>query len=235
MRTFEEHTDELLFDYIEGNLARDELSTMEKELLSNQSLLEELEIWKSSQVVEDFHDTNALESSILLQIKAPFSIINYLNIILFGSLIFISGIQKENNLPITAPNENPSNQLESIAPTTVEILKVESIQPVSQPFSKIKIPAMFKVDSHSSEEYVEERRFIMIETVDKISLPSFIAKVASADILILPISEESHKLTDSNYKYEKGKAPEKRAKRNNAGFMKGKVPYVVPMDSQNFY
>jgi hypothetical protein len=59
--------DKRLFDYLEGNLSAEQALELEQEITSDATLAGELEHWKDAVFVQDFYDTQVLEERLLLQ------------------------------------------------------------------------------------------------------------------------------------------------------------------------
>jgi anti-sigma-K factor RskA len=59
--------DKRLFDYLEGNLSAQQARKLEQEIASDATLAGELEHWKDAVFVQDFYDTRVLEEKLLLE------------------------------------------------------------------------------------------------------------------------------------------------------------------------
>ena len=87
MKYSEEDIDIMLFDYLEGNLPEDEIKLIESQIASDPLIKEELTLWESSYIHEDFFDTSVVESSIYEK-KFHHSISHFTSI-LFWCAVFV--------------------------------------------------------------------------------------------------------------------------------------------------
>jgi anti-sigma factor RsiW len=66
----EQATDKLLFQYLEGELTDEQTRTLEARLAADPALRSELDLWQAAYVTPDEHDTTALEGRLLKE-SAP--------------------------------------------------------------------------------------------------------------------------------------------------------------------
>ncbi len=224
----EEHIDEVLFDYLEGNLADIELAEIEKELTVNNALKDELDLWEATKVKEKFYDTKQLESVILNETKSSFSILQYLNIALIISMVFIVGIQKfelsSDQITIDAQTENNDSSI-------VEFNKVNIIKPsLITEINAINLPDI-KPDNISTSNIYSN-----VNPIDNIPVKGSFIHEMHIDIPSKPnIPKISYHTLKSKKKKHKSAKKEKQRNKPASTFKKGKVPYVVPIDAKNFY
>jgi len=104
MRTSEEHIDNMLFNYLEGNLSDDKAQQVEREITSDPLIEGELNLWKQSFVHADFYNTTTIEPQ-LLQSPGSFGFTFFLNSILVVCIALISSTNPKIN-PISTSHQN---------------------------------------------------------------------------------------------------------------------------------
>lgn len=234
MKYSEENIDIMLFDYLEGNLTRNEALEVEEHIASDPLIKEELNTWERSYVKpEKFPALTALESQ-LLQSPASFSFTLFLNSILLVCVTFIAGINPDIfSSPINQNKMLPP--IEAKKPSSELVYQRSNINPVEVAKSKINISQ-------------QETEVINSETSAAITMP-----VSELDHISPSWDQHHEKLPDfisfKNTRKQGGatkKEIRRRAKKLRQmkrksmrdqmalEFIKGDIPYVVPVDPKNF-
>lgn len=232
-----ESMDMLLFDYLEGNLSEEKVIEFEKELASDLSLQEELGIWETSYIDCDYYDTTDIEATILSKTKPRYNITSYLNMLLIICISFISSIQPEvdvNSSAIPEPvhlnalanKEEKSTFIveEKTTPTIVAkpLIQQKNIMPyegimshrVDEKIAMIPLSRIEKLPLH-----LDEYLLTPSIPVDKIAYRTTTVKKKPTRKALKEIRKMKKKATEDRMANE---------------FIKGNVPYVVPINTSNF-
>jgi len=237
MNQSEENMDLMMFDYLEGNLKGEKLNEFEKELLADEMLRDELNVWESSYLKREFYDTSELESRILRKPTSNFTIIAYLNAFLIICLSFISSTQYRVTHVVQPLSELALVENLNIKPAFI------NRQTVITP-SKI-VPRELPVTHELPDEKVipditkqgDKKPFFNVTAIENIatqqpvsSVPPFISlksmKRIKPEAILAVKNKEQKKAKRIKHKPVKS-YPEPK-------FIKGKIPYVVPLNSENF-
>lgn len=229
MRDWENDRDALVFEYLEGNLPAEETAQLEKEVMLNQELNEEVSMWKEAYLNFEYHDTRRLEKSLLKPTRQFFPFKWHLNALLLGALVFILSIDSrklESNTSFyeTLPGEYTPNRKTVEEYPTILPLPNEASETTPEKKEGIQTPVK---ENRSSSERVVQRRFDLPEKLAPKQMK--LKSITETHIDINPISikkaEEKHK--------KKKKLRVKRPRqRHNYFFPRGS--YVVPINPQNF-
>lgn len=238
MSASEEQIDKMLFNYLEGNFSDEKALQVEREIASDPLIREELNLWKSSYIHDDFYGTSVIENS-LLQKHHPFNPITlFLNSILVIGIAFISGTSTKTDLfsmpssPIIQPIEiiaivpkSTMAKINSKPEVKIHVLKSNSkIEPendgllshlITQDNKQEHIPSIEKLPIDLNKYAINPHQFIIEPKLD-------------------PPTKAIKKIDRKTLRaYRKLK---RKAERNRMAskFIKGDIPYVVPVNTNNF-
>jgi len=237
MRYSEEDIDIMLFDYLEGNLPDNELELVNLQIAEDPIIREELSLWKSSYVQADFYNTSALESTLVRRSVPAFNFNFHLNSILIICIAVFTGTKIN-----THGLELNTNQM--------QILTIESIPPEIQIQSVEKVTTSKKIPPIETTgvvlEYEKSVQGEIAISVPEPIWPNFapvinelqinpIENIAMDSRQMSPFLVKDVKKMDRKSKRAKQKMQRKAVQNQKASeFLKGNVPYVVPVDTQNF-
>lgn len=266
----QEAQDLLYFEYLEGELSSEESSALEQDLAANPALMEELESWKETYIVQDFYETELLEGKLLSANQVPdkFTFSTSLNVVVLAVMTTLLSFmlitdESQERLRIF-PEASTHAAVEEAVPEKAEEaeeresqirLKKEGIENVKAKANKAR-----KVDEQPNgmPEGLEEEEFaVSTSTNHKESAANMSSRKLPTSIESLPREMDNHHLGDLLSETEvkpvpilqKQKAPKISRKqqrmiekkidkalqeRKAREYMKGNIPYVVPLNSQNF-
>ena len=236
MNYSDENIDVMLFDYLEGNLSEEESVRVESQIASDPLIKQELNIWKQSYVESEDYTTSILESQ-LLHSPGSFSFTLFLNSILVVCLTIISS---------TNPKPDPFSISQSHTKNS-EVMKGEKLQSLFS-YHSIGIPvislkSLSEVQTMESNELMSN---VKISHHPALQLPemSMLTPARNETLIILPKTmvveqEQEGELCTIKELRKKEKAirkMHKKAERERMAFefMKGDIPYVVPVNPNNF-
>ena len=234
MKWSDRNMDRVMFDYLEGELSGEERHQLEVEALHNDVLREELELWQSSYVDSEFYDTSLLEGSLVSIPKiTPFSSFTfYLNSILIIAISFISStkVQLEPEM-LTVRNTFTATRIEAKIPE----LKPGEFVPVS-PTTLNGIPETYSSNDPAFDLSFdrEEIDFEIMEMHPMVWSDLQMNPEGKVEIKALKVPvklREKDRKKLRQIERMKGRAERER---RAAEFMRGNIPYVVPIDTQNF-
>lgn len=229
MRDWENDRDALVFEYLEGNLPTEEAAQLEKEVMLNHELNEEISMWKEAYLNFEYHDTRRLEKSLLKPTQQFFPLKWHLNALLLGVLVFTLSIDSwklESNTSFhkTIPEEYVSNRKTVEEYPTILLSPNEASETTPEKKGGIQTPIK---ENRSSSERVMQRRFDVPE------------KLAPKQVKLKPITETSIdinpisiKKAEEKHKKKKKLRVKRPRQRHNYFFPRGS--YVVPINPQNF-
>lgn len=234
MRRPEENMDLMIFEYLEGNMSMEEQYDFEAQAAVDELLKEELELWKSTYITSEIPDTGVLENA-LIQKPSPFtSFTFYLNTILIVAISFISNTQIEKEIDVVHRIEIPSIELVKKVPANFKeengrfipaIHKIdmedktafEEIEELSQPKNKVFLTYLKTRSLYFDEYWMDPNEHVEISKVKHVKI------------------FKDQKKTDRKQLRHLRKMRNKAARQRRAHeFMKGDVPYVIPIDTKNF-
>ena len=235
MRVSEEHIDMMLFDYLEGNLSGTEIKQVESQIASDPLIKEELNIWRKSYIQEDYFPTVALESQ-LLQSPVSFSFTLFLNSILLICLTIISSTNPKDDPFSTSPisyRNLPS--LERKIPSNQITFPQRTIEP------EYVVGVTYFISPEKTDNYENENIQDFHGTIPELAMltpelihyskkhPNSLEIKKGQDLKMLSRKEIRKKERELR-RLKKKSAIDKMA----AEFMKGDIPYVVPVNPNNF-
>lgn len=236
----DESLDLLLFQYVEGELTADQTRQLEMELATNATLQEELNAWRAAFVEADYYDTRTLEEKLLVKPAGWFyarSSTWVFVLLLVASWFRLSPEPTEYQavIPVKPSSASPTlvpfptttipmeskKSPEFRSPTVVETQRV--IVPEILSFERTKpAPAMTEIQP------LEPKRMGSIDSLEAVS-PHLAIHITQAKAGAQP-----KKLTRQQQRQIIRLKEQARQQRQANEFMKGNVPYVVPLHSTNF-
>ena len=250
--------DLLLFDYVEGSLPADERRSLEARLEADASLREELALWEESVVTANHPDTSRLEKS-LLKPAAPawmrLSLNTWVCLLTTTVLLLRPNPLSTETAALVAKNSAKTPVLATSHTTepvvrrpevasgnqpTREIVRKSQTKRFEQFLPKTQIPTV--TETESSLEAVEQADtasrplFAVVEPVvaaklPKTPLPPVALEVRQPKIRKVPVAKTLTRQEKRQIRQLKERALQQRQANE---FMKGNVPYVVPLKSNNF-
>lgn len=235
MKYSEEDIDIMLFDYLEGNLPEDEIKLVESQIASDPLISEELNTWKQSYIQADHYQTAAMESQ-LLKSSGSFSFTLFLNSVMLVCLTLISStnpkidpfststIRHQTITSLTAIKPTSHIDFHNIAIHPHQIMPVE----VNSSLKKMLIKeATVKTPLLSPTPEIANLPFGLVDYVIKHPASIETAEAMDAPLITQKVSRKEERAL---------RRMKKKALRDKAAseFIKGNIPYVVPIDPQNF-
>ncbi|MCU0355324.1 MAG: hypothetical protein MUD08_16550 [Cytophagales bacterium] len=245
----ENSLDLLLFGYVEGNLPADELRSLEARLETDASLREELALWEESVVTADYPDTSRLEKS-LLKPAAPAWMRLSLNAwvcLLVTTVLLLR--------PNRLATETAAPISETLAEAPVFAISHKTAPPMREPevaagnqwVRRVAGKPQAKrfrqnlpkttVEIAAQPDTASRLPFAAIEPVVAAKLPKtappppVALEVRQPKIRKVPVAKTLTRQERRQIRRLKEKALQQRQANE---FMKGNVPYVVPLKSDNF-
>lgn len=235
MKQQEHHLDEVIFDYLEGNLSPKEKEAFEIILNENADLRSEVNAWKSTFIQEALPETIDLERTLLVSSKNNrWSL--FLNSLLFLMtciLLSSSDVKNQNTAPI-----------EHVTEITTALPAINNYTT----HNKIVTYRVEKQKQRSSQSELQNktnsiRNVATLTTIYKPALDQFDTLYQLTIAQKLPPLTTTKDLSSKTQKRQwlrKDTRALNRKKRreddkaNQIKFQPGRVPYVVPLDARNF-
>lgn len=237
--------DELIFDFLEGNLSVEEQEAFRILKDESEVLSREVRLWQNTYLKEPLPSIKALEETLLRHHADNTSFIPRLysiGIILLASLIVSSGriqpqaITLERHVATVLSNiDLPSDAAihADMNPTTSECIELQRVSPET---SSVQVMDQTVFEKH----WLAVPSFTMKEVqvdADLLSTP----KVTFTKPRIIPAQSQGHQNLRGQKKWSRQEVRMLRKKlRNDENqrkaneFLKGNVPYVVPLKNNNF-
>jgi hypothetical protein len=232
-----DENDLLLFNYLEGNLSAEEEKALESTLLTDVSLQAELSYWQETYIEPDSYGTNGLEAKLLLPQQTPVQSTGSFQVIiatLLASLLSLVPVP----LAFKSQDQLHSYPLSSILPA-------ESKQ-VAQPDSRKSIDVLRPVKKETiiaeHSKKFEVGKPILIDALPALSLQP-LSQNETGDLVLLAEKEikvywkkkPATRILSGKERRNIARMKEKALQRRMANeFLKGRVPYVVPLNTNNF-
>lgn len=237
MRASEEHIDKMLFNYLEGNFSDEKALQVEREIASDPLIMEELNLWKSSYIHNDFYATSVIETS-LLQKPTLFNPITFFlnSILVIGITFFSSTNQKINYASTSHLNVFNINYLEPKEPQ--HLISNQTISVLVKSPATTRSHLVGSLNGQIEEFEILARVSIQVPELSSIP-PDWIKS-----IIIHPKSIKINHTLDAPLLAQKELRKKERAIRRMkkkalqdrmaSEFIKGDIPYVVPVNPNNF-
>jgi hypothetical protein len=249
----QEELDLLLFEYLEGELPAEEEKALEEHLATEPALQEELENWKGSFVEEEFYDTAGLEERLVSANHRPlkFPFMTSLNVVVPALLTVLLSFM----LVKDAGKESPAVVAEKSTPAAVEEVVHEKTETAAEPAPVIADDAKAKKDKSVPMEAIQEKMriadadrpqqeeelsLVNLPTIEGISVawPEENGNEFLSDIVVKRVrmakKERAPDISRRQQRMIKKRKEKAMQERRAREFRKGNVPYVVPLNSQDF-
>jgi hypothetical protein len=241
-----EELDKHLFDYLEANLPEEQTIALEQALASDAVLAGELDLWREALVSSGYPDTHLLEEKLLISIPSVTdhrhslsagSATSLLVVVLFTGICCLWPVKVEKNI---------SAAIQPL-PLPAVVLENTTTAPVTQVRLPEHIPAI-----HLSRQYPDAEAKTVVPLPNGRMLPEPFSPLLP---LSLPVDTQISRLTipaGANKKTSLKNLPITRVssrkqarqiarmkeralqQRKANEFLKGRVPYVVPLNTRNF-
>jgi hypothetical protein len=242
--------DRLLFDYLEGNLTGEQAMELEQAMASDASLAGEMDHWKEAVVTQDFYDTSRLEQKLLLE-EVIVPVQQQANSTTAASLFMIALLTCICSIwPVKVEKEaylqpHPAMIQVPAAEKINGVLSPQVSLPVEQHPQQILVLAQAKIISPPTT--AQRVTIYKTQTGDLAKLsPVELSMAVSKEIPLVAIPEGSRKklslksvpaarTISRKQARQIARMKERALQRRMANeFLKGRVPYVVPLNTRNF-
>jgi hypothetical protein len=238
----ENSLDLLLFRYAEGDLGADQARELEARLASDASLREELSFWKESFVEPDMYDTAHLERGMLVSETSRWTG-SY-----FGTWIFVLTLIISLFRPVPVEMEIRTVLIPASVPMPVTaaiatdagnpeeaVIRRQSTR--TPAFSRKKVlPGSPQLESKVSgsiiSSLIPEIKSRPLEVLSPVAQP-WLTGVRVQKVKHKPIAT-ARTLTRRQQRAILRMKEKARQRRQADQFLKGNIPYVVPLNSENF-
>lgn len=250
-----EELDLLFFEYLEEELPAAEAEALEQRLAQNPALQNELESWKGSYISQEFYDTERLEEKLLAATPSPlkFSFRTFLNVLLpvlltvFLSFMLIKDVGSGRQV-LSLPERSGA----ASKPEPVQV-RVSQEKPLVAPFPETNVlpdvsPTLKKEETvkteitsaaFRSEEQQGRMQSSQLPVISRLAidlnpLTEGVGLEWEVKKVKIPKRARDHNISRRQQRKIQRKKNKALQKRRARGFMKGNVPYVVPLNTQNF-
>jgi hypothetical protein len=237
---WDEHKrDELLFKYLEGELSAQETAELEKALASDAALQGELDLWREAYVSAEFYPTEPLEKS-LLQTEVQTirsSTVSVFVLTLLSSLLSFLPLAEQTQAPIPA---SPVREFRPAEQTVLDFPEISQPAPAIQVLSR-PLPA-----TPGPENPTPVTDFPQYPVVSALPAPMLLPLPVSGEPADLPgpasgaVKPAARKTpvprTISRKEQRQIERMKEKARQQRMAdqFRKGRVPYVVPLNTKSF-
>ena len=219
-----ENTDVLLFEYLEGNLSVEDASLIDDKLQIDQTLSEELSLWKETYLKSDFYDTSLLEKRILNPNTHSFNFTSWLNTFLFLGLVVVLSFKSENVGPDMSISVSPRVD-------NFEMVGEDKERAESLPTQKVIEPESLSNKTFPKETEAAIRiKMIPVElsTMERLR-PEFRPIDKPEDLIEIKSMRVETKISEMKKKEKRRRSVYKRTRLEfGSGY------YAVPLDTKNF-
>jgi hypothetical protein len=255
----EQATDKLLFQYLEGELTDEQTGTLDAQLAADPALRGELELWRAAFVTPEPCDTAALEKSLLKEPAAPAGAagsLRRLGLVLVAAALFLSvplltgrlpgdkeprpAAAKAGTLPRTTPAAKPPVHTPGRAPRPVPTPPDHGVAERAAPAGKLsreshKDPAAAPAPLPAPVRMAAADRLEPVVTLQPVPAPAGTGLRYAAGLTVrkvkVPVTRTFSRKQQRAVARMKRRAIQQR-KANE--FLKGNVPYVVPLNPNSF-
>jgi hypothetical protein len=230
------HTEELIFDYLEGNLSHHEKEAFELLMADDMELMREVKAWKETFITASFPTSRELEEHILnFRPVRKNTWTLTLNSMIWLSLILCvpSPIQED------VPQSGKVRQMATASKTGEAFKQILAPKKVSNvKMTQSGKPTQVDQENRLTPDVTEIVSFA-IPTSIKVKDPSLFTKIIVSPSNKMPpleIASQSSNRQLLRRDIRKINRQKRREfdKKSEAQFLKGNAPYVVPLDMKNF-
>ncbi|MES2733030.1 MAG: hypothetical protein V4714_14875 [Bacteroidota bacterium] len=236
----EENNDLLIFEYLEGDLSADKALAFERQLASDPALQMKLEQWKGTVVTQDFYDTQHLEEKLLQYTgevgKRINSIVIGVMLSFLCSLLPLS-LEKGKSMPIQ-PIRLPSPIIagslkESVVETNKRALLAKAFSPIVLPAKTTQeLITPVRQSRKMTELELLQPRQLVLPVISSMGTPNELEVKMKVVTIQKPLAKRM--ITRKQAWKTKRMKEKARQQREADQFLKGHVPYVVPLNTTNF-
>ncbi len=240
MITRKHEYDELIFDYLEGNLSSKEKEAFEILLSDDSYLKNEVDAWRNTFVAEDLSVTTSLEQVIIASYKrTKWALL--LNAILYLPLVVLFSSATVNKDPkpiVTEPKDFDKVELVSMPQCTSPNITQQGINHSNKNAKPVVIRARKEQQPVTEQEQIITFYKLPLLEIN-ITIPTVVSrsKIELAnEFATKDISTQTHKrqFLRKQIRALNRKKRRESDKASQIKFTKGRVPYVVPLDPSNF-
>lgn len=235
-----DNTDEnenLLFDYLEGNLPAEQVKELEEKLLTDPSLQSELALWREAFIEPELYDTKNLEEKLL--IAEPVIVLKGAA---FQSIIVILLTSLFSLLPVRLDIKNPAGNAMYKIPAFSQAKNSQAGNTLIKQYIDNKQAAnkeIHAVQPLRKAAVAEQILFEPLPALQVVALPErkpdAVSLLPSREIKIQMKKNASVRALSLKERRKIARMKEKALQRRTANeFLKGRVPYVVPLNTTNF-
>jgi len=219
--------DELIFDYLEGNLSTQERQAFEMVMDDNEQLFHQVQVWKRTYVAEEMPEVSLLEKTLLIKSKGGFGISTLVSSIILVACLFVF----QNTNPVlyqaeykVAPIEEVTTQLQ-----TKFSVKEEEVSSAQKQILEAKIIQESILPLSLQSELLPQKIFLQVLTNPEIPEIRELKLMVVKTKKLSPTRFSRKEMRELNQKKRQG-----QEKRMADQFLKGREAYVVPLNNKNF-
>jgi hypothetical protein len=229
-------SEEIIFDYLEGNLSSEEREAFDLVMNESEVIAHEVKLWKNAYISEPLSNTNRLENSLLIKSNsAGYTPLNrFLSAMAFLLLLTLPSAHFY-DFTNEKPVAKSELRLKVSPPTAKEDVDcgnaIATVSKKSVRFENRDVEDLIPLRRASRLEFFVSKPFAMEETPIK-EIP--IKEIHFGPIKL--ISEKSLTKTKIKKRYRSLNAQKRKNEIENISsrFLSGREPYVVPLKSANF-
>jgi hypothetical protein len=252
----EQATDRLLFQYLEGELTDEQTSTLEARLTADPALRGELELWRAAFVQPEDYDTAALERSLLKEPAPPAgtSEVRWMLGLVLVAILFLSapllteraptgkaprrlppaagkakgrpGAKPAVNAPGRAPQPVPAAPDHAVAERTVPADRSPRVRRTGQ----AEAPAPTPPASMAAVDRLEPVATLQLVPVPEGLGNGYVEEQPVRKVKVPTIRTLTRKQQRAIARMKRKAIEQRKA----SEFLKGNVPYVVPLNPNSF-
>jgi hypothetical protein len=232
----ENEQDELIFDFLEGNLSADEKEAFlilkdESEVLSRQ-----VRLWENTYLQEALPSVDALEKKLLIRVDngtRGFSSRIYGLLIMMLAFLPVTGDKQETLIrkmsieQVNVTKPLPQDQKLRYSELIPQTLKEHDVKQAV----RIQEPVMPSVEDIQDPASVHDLKMDAVHVSQDLALQKIKVGQLNVRKAVLSFRKQWSRLEKKQIRKKKWKDSDAK---HAAEFMKGNVPYVVPLNSNNF-
>ncbi|QHT67951.1 hypothetical protein GXP67_15540 [Rhodocytophaga rosea] len=232
----------LLFNYLEGNLSQEETKELESRLLTDVSLQTELSYWRESFVEADSYDTTSLELTLLKPEALPIRRLGSLQAIiaaLLASLLSLVAVPLAVKSPYMFHTYTVSSLLPEKTQQPVTSPGLNENTPVKQHIKQM--PLIQAIPARTNLTYATPQQIVVtpLPVLKLRALPkneiNELALLAQKEIKMQWKKKPAARTLSGKERRQIARMKERALQQRKASeFSKGQVPYVVPLNTNNF-
>jgi hypothetical protein len=242
-------TERLLFEYLEGELSPERAKAVEERLAADPALRSELELWQASFVEPDFYDTQALEEGLVKEPIKPYGTSGYYwmaGLVMLVAAFLLAPLDTEKE-PVTVrvrvavgaagngvvlEQIVTKNRPDPIVPEIRELPRVSRRK--TSPGRGVSEMRFSQNELSSTFIRAEIRPMEPILIVEKASAPAD-WPAGRVKVQVKMKNVASHRTLSRKQQRAIARMKKRARQQREANrFLKGNIPYVVPLNSNDF-